>query len=259
MNNYRLLISYDGTEYSGWQVQPNGISIQQLLQDTASIILRQPIQITGSGRTDAGVHATGQVAHFFSNTPIDTFRFLGSMNGLLPPDIRIHDIYAVSDHFHARYSAVKKAYSYHFCLDRVQLPFDRLYRLHIREKINLNALVEAAAIFVGTHDFSAFANEQHRGVAAKDAVRTVERLVINNEEGGIRLDIEADGFLYKMVRNIVGTLLEVGNGKIAVDDIPLILDHKDRRRAGHTAPPHGLFLRKVCYPSAFDHNPDLYP
>lgn len=244
---YKLLIAYDGTDYAGWQVQPNGIGVQQLIQAAMKTILREEVLVTGSGRTDAGVHAEGQVAHFHWDQPIDLYRLLGSLNALLPADIRIKEVVEVPQDFHARYSAAGKEYHYHLWLDPVVSPFQRRYCHHVREKTDLSKLEEAVQYFLGTHDFSAFANEAHTGCAAHDPVRTLKRLDLVHQEGGLRLELEGDGFLYKMVRNIVGTLLEVGRGKRTPADIKTILASQDRRQAGMSAPAHGLFLVRVYY------------
>ncbi len=245
--NYKITITYDGTHYSGWQIQPNGVSIQQKLQEALSIFLRHETLVVGSGRTDAGTHALGQVAHFKSAIKIDPYRFLHSLNGLLPIDIRITSIdYAPLD-FHARYSARGKIYHYFLHLNPILNPFNRLYSLHVFEKLNVDLFKEAAQYFVGTHDFTAFANEAHRGVASHDPIRTLKRLDIVPIENGIRLEFEADGFLYKMVRNITGTLLEVGKGSRLPSSIPDILASKDRRSSGKSASAHALFLVKVIY------------
>lgn len=248
---YKMLIAYDGTNYCGWQVQPNGISIQELIQKAMSVILRQEVTIVASGRTDAGVHARGQVAHFHSDVPFDLYRFHGSLNALLPVDIRILAIVEAPAHFHAQYSPIGKIYYYHLHLDRVQDPFRRLYSLHVREQISLDLLQEAAKVFIGTHDFTSFANEAHLGSASRDPVRTLRRLDIIDQPGGVRLEFEADGFLYKMVRNIVGTLVEAAAGKHTVPDLNVMLAAKDRKKAGQAAPPHGLFLMHVIYDDTF--------
>lgn len=245
--NCRLTIAYDGTHYHGWQVQQNANTIQAIIEEKIKIILREDVRVIGSGRTDAGVHAKGQVAHFKHRNPINLFRFLGSLNGLLPWDIRMLKVEEAPLDFHAQYSALGKTYHYHLHLDRVQDPFKRLYSYHVREKIDLEAMRDAARLFLGTHDFTSFANEAHAGCAAYDPIRTLKRLDIVPQEGGVRLEFEADGFLYKMVRNIVGVLLETAAGKRLKEDIPLILEAKDRRRAGAAIPPHGLFLMHVTY------------
>lgn len=245
--NYKLLIAYDGTQYGGWQVQPNAISIQALVQDAVRTFSRQEVSVIGSGRTDAGVHATGQVAHFKTLSELDIHRLLASLNGMLPRDIRVLRIEEVPFQFHAQRSALSKTYHYHLWLDRVQSPFKRLYSLHVHDKIDLTLLKHAATQFIGTHDFTSFANEAHTGSAAYDAVRTLERLDVISEEGGVRLEFTGNGFLYKMVRNMTGTMLEVASGKLDVSEIPKIFSARDRRQAGQAVPPHGLFLVNVKY------------
>lgn len=247
MPNYKLTIAYDGTNYSGWQVQPNGITIQEVLVEKIAIILRQEITLIGSGRTDAGVHALGQIANFHFDDSIDCYRFLGSLNGLLPPDIRVFEVNEVSEDFHAQYSAIGKTYHYNIHLGPVQDPFKRMYSLHVKYKIDRDLLCKAVQLFLGTHDFTSFANEAHTGSASIDAVRTLKRLDVIEMPHGVRLEFEADGFLYKMVRNITGTLLEIASGKRNIEDVSRLLLAKDRRLAGQAAPPHGLFLMHVEY------------
>jgi len=247
LRKYKLTLLYDGTLYKGWQVQPNGLTIQEVLQQKASIVLRHPVFITGAGRTDTGVHARGQTAHFTTEQPMEKRRFLHSMNQLLPPDIRIKEMEEVPLTFHARKSAVSKVYHYHLYLESVMDPTKRLYTLHVQEKCDVSALATAASFLVGTHDFTSFASDGSRGIASYDSIRTIERLNLVQEEGGLKLEFQADGFLYKMVRNIVGTLLEVASGKRAAEEIPLILGARDRRRAGKAAAPQGLFLHQVFY------------
>lgn len=242
-----MSIAYDGTAYGGWQIQPNAMSIQELIQNALKTILRHDVNLIGSGRTDAGVHALQQVAHFHTEQEVDIYRLTHSLNGILPRDIRILDIAEVPLTFHAQRNAIKKTYHYHLCLHHVQSPFRRLYSYHVREKIDLELLNEAAQMFVGTHDFTSFANEAHAGAAAKHAVRTLYRVDCIPEEDGMRIELEANGFLYKMVRNIVGTLLEVAEGKRPKEDIPRIFTAKDRREAGQAAPAHALFLAQVTY------------
>lgn len=245
--NYKLTIAYDGTNYCGWQIQPNGISIQEILQDKIKIIAREDVKLIGSGRTDAGVHAFGQVAHFRCNKELDVNRFAHSLNALIPEDIRVIEMERAALDFHAQYNAKGKIYHYNLHLDQVMDPFRRLYAYHVLEKIDLAQMQRAASYFKGTHDFTSFANEAHRGTAAHDPVRTLDRLDIMMELGGVRLEFEGDGFLYKMVRNIVGTLLEVGKGKLQPEDIASILNAKDRRKASQAVPPQGLFLVEVKY------------
>ncbi|MBS0626081.1 MAG: tRNA pseudouridine(38-40) synthase TruA [Verrucomicrobia bacterium] len=248
MARHKLTISYDGTAYCGWQVQSGEKpSIQSLVQNALQTALRHTLDLTGSGRTDAGVHARGQTAHFDSDVDFDPNKLRLSLNGLLPSDVRIFDIESVASNFHARYSAQSKIYHYHLHLDRVSNPFSRLYRHQVYKRLSLPLMTSAAQRLLGTHDFTSFANEPQRGSVAHDPIRTLSRLDIVEQEGGVRLEYEADGFLYKMVRNLTGTLIEAGAGRISPSDIDKILAAKDRRKAPATTPPHGLFLMKVIY------------
>ncbi len=247
LNKYKIVIAYDGTNYGGWQVQKNAVSIQSLIERSLSRILRAKTSLCGSGRTDAGVHSLGQTAHFVTEASIPPSRILFSLNGLLPPDIRILSIERVPLEFHARYSATSKVYHYHLHLDSVPDPFKHLYSYHVPHPVDIELLKQIVKFFIGTHDFSSFANEGHQGSAARNAVRTIDRIDIVEEPGGVRLEFEGNGFLYKMVRNIVGTLLDVCAGKIPKEAIPAIFAAKDRRKAGRAAPPHGLYLMEVKY------------
>jgi tRNA pseudouridine38-40 synthase len=247
MNKYKLTIAYDGTAYSGWQIQNNAVSIQSLLEEALATLLRAPTPVFASGRTDAGVHAKAQVAHFTSEIAPDLKRLHLSLNGVLPDDIRILSVEKASPDFHARYSAVSKEYHYHLHLERTTDPFKRLYAYHDYSLLDLEKMKEAAKYFIGTHDFTTFANEASKGSAAKNPVRTITRLDICHEPGGIRLEFEGDGFLYKMVRNITGTLLDVARGKIPIESIPQLFEAKDRSLAPPAAPSRGLFLVKVNY------------
>ena len=171
----------------------------------------------------------------------------GSLNGLLPPDIRILKLEPTTESFHAQYSALGKIYRYHLYTDPVLSPFRKGYAWHLPYPLDVGKMMAAAAYVKGTHDFTSFANEAHSGVAAHDPVRTVHRIDLVQEPGGFALEFEGDGFLYMMVRNIVGTLVEVAAGKRDPHSIPALFDVKDRRQAGQAAPPHGLFLVKVKY------------
>ena len=197
MKNYKLLLAYDGTCYSGWQIQPNAISIQEIVENAIQTIVRHDVRVIGYyGRTDAGVHALEQPAHFKSPHEIDLYRFKAGLNGILPRDIRMKDVMAVPDDFHAQYSAKGKEYHYHLYLDKVMNPFRRLYCWHVHAQVDLKLLESAAQYFVGTHDFSAISNETHRGSASKDPVRTLKRIDMIEEEEGVRLEFEGDGFLF---------------------------------------------------------------
>lgn len=247
LHTYKMTISYDGTAYSGWQFQLNGLSIQAVIQNTLEMILNEKITIHGSGRTDTGVHAIGQTAHFKHHQILEKKRFLYSMNSLLPQDIRIKDIEEVSADFHARFKTTGKIYHYHIHLDPVFSPFTVKYRWHLHHAVDLEKLKKAAHYFIGTHDFTSFANKSNFGSAAKDAVRTIKRIDLVMQDGGFRLEFEGDGFLYKMVRNLTGFLVDIGRGKRQYEDIPLLLAEKDRRKLSKTAPPQGLFLMQVHY------------
>jgi tRNA pseudouridine38-40 synthase len=246
---YKLTIAYEGTPFHGWQIQPNGVSIQALIQEALLTILREQVQVVGAGRTDAGVHALGQVAHFNTSREEPSIsRLQRSLNALLPKEIRIMKMERVLDAFHAQYSAQAKVYRYHIYLDRVLSPFRRNFVWHIPYTLQLQKMLDASRYFIGTHDFTSFANEAHLGVASRDPVRTLHRLELIPEQGGIVLEFEADGYLYKMVRNIVGTLVDVASDKYSPEEIPEILAAQDRTLAGMAAPPQGLFLVSITYP-----------
>lgn len=248
MHCYKITLAYDGTHYSGWQIQPNAPSIQQHLQEAlATLFGGMPIAVIGSGRTDSGVHALNQTAHFKIEQQMEPNRLLLALNGLLPKDIRVKTVEKVHLKFHSQYHAIKKEYHYHLFLDRIMDPFQRLYTWHVLRKIDLALLKQGAQLFVGTHDFTSFANEASEGSAAKDAVRTIYRLDVCPTPGGVRLEFEGDGFLYKMVRNITGTLVDIASSRLSLDEVQKIFEAKDRRRASQAAPPQGLFLARVDY------------
>lgn len=247
MRRYKLLIAYDGTNYCGWQVQPGVDTIQSRLQNALSIVLREPISITGAGRTDAGVHALGQVAHFQCHCQFSLEKLRMSLNALLPKDIRILDSEEVSHSFHAQYSAKSKIYQYRLSLGPVLPPLRRFHYTHIYEPLDLELLQQAASFFIGRHDFTTFANSAREGSAARGAVRELYRLDILKQNDEVLLEFEGNGFLYKMVRNIVGTLLEVAAKKRAAEDIPQLLLARDRRLAGKAAAGQGLCLFHINY------------
>lgn len=247
MHAYKLTIAYDGTNYAGWQVQNTGLGIQEVIQKPLSQLLKGKTDLTGSGRTDAGVHALGQTAHFHTEKPLDIFRFHYALNSLLPNDIRIVEMEEISLDFHARYKTTGKIYVYNLRLTPVQNPLRRLYSWHVRTpNFSLPLMQEAANKLIGTHDFKGFASESHSGVASYDSIRTMKRvdIVVGDET---TITFEADGFLYKMVRNLVGTLVDIGRGQLPPDTIERVLNEKDRRLAGQAAPAQGLFLQQVLY------------
>jgi tRNA pseudouridine38-40 synthase len=250
-HTYKMTIAYDGTEYGGWQIQNNSTTIQALIQDALHTVLRGPLSVIASGRTDAGVHALKQVAHFKCSKLLDTSKTLTSINALLPKDIRILSLESAPPSFHARFSARSKIYHYYLYLDPVLDPFLRRYTYRPGHTVDLSLLKEALHYFIGTHDFTSFANVK---VIGSNNERTIHRLELldegpwgQNSNKVVCLSFEGNGFLYKMVRNIVGTLLDVCAGKLYVNDIPKLFAACDRRAAGRAAPPQALFLIEVNY------------
>lgn len=244
---YKLIISYDGTNYSGWQVQPNSISIQELIEKALFTLFHYPVKAISSSRTDAGVHALGQVAHISLTEPVDEEKLIFSLNGLLPRDIRIKSLHATSPDFHARFDAKRKVYHYHLHCEQFHDPSKRFYSYHVRPKLDIEAMKKAIPHFVGTHNFKAFANKNEKGSAKNSPVKTIYTIDLVEERGGYRLEFEGDGFLYKMVRNIVGTLLDCSYGKTDPDTIPDLLASLQRKQTACAAPAHGLFLIRVDY------------
>lgn len=244
MKNIKLTIEYDGTNYCGWQRQKNGISIEETIEKAIEKVLREKVELIGSSRTDAKVHAKGQVANFYSNTKIPSEKFYNAINSVLPDDIRILSSEEVPMEFHARYDSKGKRYIYKIINRKVPLALFRNYAAHVPYDLNFDAMVIASKYFIGEHDFSAF---KSTGSSVKTSVRTVHLIELEREQDFITLTIEANGFLYNMVRIIAGTLIDVGRGRIAPTDIVTIIQSKDRRMAGATAPPQGLYLEKVYY------------
>ncbi len=245
MRTIKLTIEYDGTEYLGWQSQPDGKTIQGVLEETLKQITGEKVHVIGSGRTDAGVHALAQVAHFKTESPIDLNSLQRALNSLLPKDVLIKRAEEVDRDFHAQKKARSKVYEYRILNQPLRSVFHRQYSWHIPQKLDEEAMSKAALFLIGEHDFSSFRSS---GTPTKTPVRTVFRAEWKKDRGGIlRFEIEANGFLKQMVRTIVGTLVEVGKGRISPEDFKEILHSKDRKRAGPTAPPHGLFLKEVKY------------
>ena len=244
MRRLKLVLEYDGTAYHGWQVQPGLLTIQGVLQDLLARLAGRPVQVTGAGRTDAGVHACGQVASFAAELRLDPPRLRRALNASLPRDIVVCAVEEVPEDFDARRSAWAKTYRY--TVLRREYPSARLGRcsLYTPYSLDVEAMAEGARIFLGTHDFSAF---RAGTCAARSPVRTV--LDASWRQAGDLWDFEITGnaFLQHMVRIIVGTLLEVGRGRRTLAEVATALDSRDRRQAGKTAPPHGLCLLEVQY------------
>lgn len=248
MVNIKLTIEYEGTQYCGWQRQKGLLSIQEILEEKISQITQEKITLYGSGRTDAGVHALGQVANFKTNSTIPWIKLPLILNHLLPLDIRIRKAERVDDSFHARYSAVSKIYYYYILNyhknDYYPPLFLRNYAYYFYGEINLENIKKAIKFLYGEHDFSSFACS---GSNIKNKIRAIKEITVNKKGNIICFHFEANAFLYKMVRTIVGTLLEVGCGKINYLEVKKILEARNRKIAGKTVPAKGLFLMKVNY------------
>ncbi len=245
---YKLSISYDGSAYSGWQIQPNSLTIQELLQNTLKTILNQKVIVIASGRTDAGVHALEQIAHFHHEEVLDTKKLFYSLNGLLPKDVRILKLEEAEPNFHARFQAKGKIYRYFLYLNKVHSPFQKPYSLHISRPLDLDIMKKSSKHFLGTHNFKAFANKQDQGSAKHSPIKTIYSISISETTPKLYcIEIHGSGFLYKMVRNMVGTLIDCGLKKLSKDAPKLILESQDRKKASRAVPPHGLFLTKVFY------------
>lgn len=241
---YKLIISYIGDNYSGFQKQLNKITIQETLEKSLSKVLREEISIVASGRTDAGVSAFMQVCHFDVTSEINTQRTIGYSNRLLPEDIRILSIEKADEDFHARYSAKEKTYEYYFYLGYESPIYDKV-ATYIGYNVNIDEMKSACNCFLGEHDFSAFCASN---TEVKTKVRKILDIkIIDIDENLFKLSITGNGFLYNMVRIIMGTLVSVGLGKIKKDDIVQIINSKDRSNAGKTMPSKGLYLKKVIY------------
>ncbi|MBZ4663324.1 MAG: tRNA pseudouridine(38-40) synthase TruA [Caloramator sp.] len=244
MKNIKLIIEYDGTNYVGWQKQKNGLSVSEVIEKAIYEVTKQNVELIGSGRTDAGVHARGQVANFLIDTKIQPERLKDAINSKLPTDITIVKSIEVDREFHSRYNSKGKWYSYTIFNRLEPSPFYNKYSAHIKYNLDLDKMKSAAQYLIGTHDFAAFRSE---GSSVKTTVRTIYSIDIIKNGDIIRLDFKGDGFLYNMVRIITGTLIDVGRGKKSTMDIPKILESKDRRLAGFTAPACGLCLEEVYY------------
>jgi tRNA pseudouridine38-40 synthase len=240
----KLTLAYDGTRFVGWQRQAAGESVQGLLEDALSRLEAAPVTALGAGRTDAGVHALGQVASAsvtFAHAPATVQR---ALNGVLPADIRVTAVEEAPASFHARFAARSKCYRYQIANTPVASPFTRAYAWHVAEALNRGAMREAAAALVGTHDFAAF---KSAGTEVHTTIRTLTRSEWLDEGALLVYEVEGDGFLRHMVRAIVGTLVEVGRGWRPAAQIPALLERGTRSAAGVTAPAHGLLLLRVEY------------
>ncbi|MFM8551365.1 MAG: tRNA pseudouridine(38-40) synthase TruA [Nitrospiraceae bacterium] len=244
MATYKLTLEYDGTGYAGWQTQPGQATIQSTLEAALLCLTQEPIACVGAGRTDAGVHAQGQVVSFRSDRGLPLHEWRRGLNAHLPPDIAVQSVEIVADDFHARYKAKTKRYEYRILHQQERSALDRHQAWHIYGPLDLDKMREAAQLLVGRHDFSSF---QGHPTDTKDPICNIERLDLLQEGPQIRIVFVADRFLKQMVRAIVGTLVEIGQSKRPPQAMKEILAAKDRRSAGYTAPAQGLYLVEVHY------------
>lgn len=245
MRNIKLTIAYDGSRYNGWQRQENTENtIQGKLETLLTKMTGEPVEIHGSGRTDGGVHARGQVAHFHTNTEKKTEEILQYMNEYLPMDIAVLSVKDASERFHSRLNVKRKTYCYQIWNSPIPNVFQRKYSYQVPETLNLEAMKRAAQDLLGTHDFKSFCA---RKKMKKSTVRMIESIDFSREGDMLRITYRGNGFLYNMVRILTGTLIEVGRGEKQPEDIKSILESKQRENAGFTAPPQGLFLEEVDY------------
>jgi tRNA pseudouridine38-40 synthase len=242
--NTSLTVSYDGTGYHGWQRQPNAITVEEVLQGAVERIVDHEVRIIAGARTDAGVHAMGQVVNFATSREFDHVHLERGLNSMLPKDIRVRDARNVDQAFHSRYSAKSKRYVYCILNQMHNSPFLARYVLHVPYHLDVLPMRQVVKIVVGEHDFSAFKKKDE---VYRNPVRVVKRADVISKRTMIFVVIEATGFLRYMVRNIVGTLLLAGQEKIGEEDFRAILESGEREKAGPTAPPHGLFLREIRY------------
>ena len=247
---FKLTIAYDGSGWQGWQSQNSGLGVQNQIEAALSRLFPSAPKLTSSSRTDAGVHAFGLIAHF----EVDRAEFrmprrhlVLAINALLPEDIRVRSAVRAAPTFHARFDASGKQYRYEVWNHPVMNPLLRHRAWHVPQPLDLAAMRAAAGILIGRHDFRAFTS--NRGVPLEDAVRTLTRCDIKRSGPKLTFIIDGEGFLYKMCRAIVGTLIQIGYGKYPADETPMMLEQQDRRSAGMNAPAHGLILWKVFYPS----------
>ena len=244
MRNIKLTIEYDGKDFKGWQKQPNKLNIQGEIEKAIENITGEKVELIASGRTDAGVHAMGQVANFKTNSNMPIEKIPIAINSQVKNSIRIQNAEEVDENFHSRFNCKKKTYRYVIDNSKYGSAIYRNISYHMPIKLDVEEMKKAIKYFEGEHDFKAFKSS---GTSSKSSVRTIYKANIITEGTNIAIDITGNGFLYNMVRIIAGTLVDVGLGKIKADDIPAIIESKDRTRAGKTLPPHGLMLLNVVY------------
>lgn len=249
VRNIKLIISYDGSRYHGWQTQKNKETVQDTIEKAAASVFKQKIELVGSGRTDSGVHAIGQVANFLSDTSIPQEKIKIALNANLPDDIRIIDSKDVAMEFNARFDAHDKTYMYQIFNDNVYSPFYSNYSMFVPVQLDVEKMNSSIKLLVGTHDFKGF---MAAGSEVKTTIRTIYEAKVIKEEKVIKVLLTGNGFLYNMVRIIAGTLIDIGKGKKTEDAFFEALKYKDRAYLGQTAQPQGLFLLKVNYEKHLD-------
>ena len=244
MRNIKLTIEYDGKDFNGWQKQPNKLNIQGTIENAISQITKEQVELNASGRTDAGVHALGQVANFKTNTTIPIEKLAIAINSKLKKSIVIKKAEEVNLDFHARYACKRKTYKYIIDNSETGTAIYRNIKYSYNQKLDIQAMKKATKYFIGEHDFKGFKSS---GTSSKSSVRTIYKAQIKQENEDIIIELTGNGFLYNMVRIIAGTLVEVGIGKIKPEEISDIIESKDRTKAGKTLPPQGLYLVSVEY------------
>lgn len=245
MRNIKLIIEYDGSRYSGWQrLKTSDQTIQGKLESVISEMVASPTEIIGAGRTDAGVHARSQVANFKTKSNMPIIEMHQYINHYLPQDIIVKEVTEVPERFHSRYNAIGREYTYYVWNHWIPSAFQRKYSYHFTEKLDIKLMEEAANKLVGTHDFIGFSSIKKTN---KSTIRTIEKITILQEGSMLKFNFVGDGFLYNMIRILMGTLLEIGVKERDISSIDQVLKTKDRSIAGKTLPPQGLFLEEVYY------------
>jgi tRNA pseudouridine38-40 synthase len=242
--NIRLILAFDGTAYHGWQIQQDSATLQGILTEAITKITGEPVTLTGSGRTDAGTHARGLVANFFTGSSLPGAQWVRALNSMLPRDVRVLSAKSVSSAFHARRDAISKTYRYQIYLGPILAPHLMREYFHFPYPVNFPAMKAAAELFAGEHDFASFAK---KNPSISSTIRRIFRCELKKHGRRVHLTVEGNGFLHHMVRNMAGTLLEIGRGSISLDDFRELFVKRDRKFAGFTAPAHGLVLIKVQY------------